>query len=141
MSLNLIAVHDQIATKLRELPQDVYETSAPDDAKLKHDGNGNLLPYIVVEFSDMYASNSGKGITGAKYNVGQSFIVVTCVSTNQRACRQVADAVREKLTGFIPSDAGELVPSGGTVQYSNPDAKPNRYVAEVGFTFAVNTAW
>lgn len=141
MSLNLLAVHDQITAKLQELPQDVYETAAPDDSKLAFDANGNLLPYIVVQFSDMYPSSTGNGVVGAQYDVGQSYIVVTCVSTNQRACRQVADSVRSKLTGFSPSDAGELRPAGGSIQYANPDSKPNRYVTEVGFTFPVNTAW
>jgi hypothetical protein len=140
MSLNLLAVQDQITEKLRELAQDVYETSAPDDSKLRFDDAGNLLPYIVVQYSDMYPGISN-GITGARYDMGTSYALITCVSSNQRAARQVADLVRDKLTGFIPDDGGELRFAGGAVDYANPDAKPNRYVAEVGFTFAVNTAW
>lgn len=140
MSLNLLAVQDQITAKLDELAQDVYETAAPDDSKLSFDASGNLLPYIVIQYADMYPGN-GNGITGARYNSGQSYAVVTCVSGNQRASRQVADLVRDKLTGFSPTDAGELRLAGGTIDYSNPDAKPNRYVTEVGFTFVVNTAW
>lgn len=140
MSLNLLAVQDQITAKLRELAQDVYETSAPEDSKLNFDSSGNLLPYIVVQYSDMYPGSSN-GITGARYNMGQSYALITCVSNNQRASRQVADLVRDKLTGFSPSDAGELRLAGGSIDYSNPDAKPSRYVTEVGFVFAVNTAW
>ena len=54
MSLNLIAVTDQITTQLNLLPQDVYETAAPEDTKLKFDASGNLLPYIVVQYADMF---------------------------------------------------------------------------------------
>ncbi len=140
MSLNLLAVQDQITEKLRELAQDVYETSAPDDSKLRFDESGNLLPYIVVQYSDMYPGN-GNGIVGARYDSGQSYAIATCVSSNQRASRQVADLVRDKLVGFTPADAGEIRFAGGSIDYSNPDAKPNRYVTEVGFTFVVNTAW
>lgn len=140
MSLNILAVQDQITAKLRELPQDVYETSAPDDTKLRFDDAGNLLPYIVVQYADMYPGNQN-GITGARYDMGNSYALITCVSSNQRAARQVADLVRDKLTGFVPEDGGELRYAGGAVDYANPDAKPNRYVAEVSFTFAVNTAW
>jgi hypothetical protein len=140
MTLNLLAVQDQITAKLRELAQDVYETSAPDDSKLRFDESGNLLPYIVVQYSDMYPGN-GNGIIGARYDSGQSYALITCVSANQRASRQVADLVRDKLTGFTPTDGGELRFAGGSIDYANPDAKPNRYVTEVGFTFAVNTAW
>ena len=140
MSLNLLAVQDQITAKLNELAQDVYETAAPEDSKLTFDASGNLLPYIVVQYSDMYPGNSN-GITGAQYNTGTSYLIVTCVSGNQRASRQVADLVRNKLTGFKPTDAGELKLAGGTINYSNPDVKPSRYVTEVGFTFVVNTVW
>lgn len=140
MSLNLLAVQDQITAKLGELAQDVYETSAPDDSKLRFDETGNLLPYIVVQYSDMYPGGSN-GITGARYDTGQSYAIITCVSANQRASRQVADLVRDKLTGFTPTDGGELRFAGGAIDYANPDVKPNRYIAEVAFTFAVNTAW
>lgn len=140
MSLNLLAVQDQITAKLRELAQDVYETAAPDDSKLRFDDAGNLLPYIVVQYSDMYPGTAN-GITGARYDSGKSYAIATCVSGNQRASRQVADLVRDKLVGFTPDDAGEIRFAGGSIDYSNPDAKPNRYVTEVGFTFVVNTAW
>lgn len=140
MALNLVAVQDQITTKLSELPQDVYETSAPDDSKLRFDSSGNLLPYIVVQYSDMYPGGDN-GITGARYDAGVAYALITCVSANQRASRLVADAVRDKLTGFRPSDAGELRFAGGSIDYANPDAKPNRYVTEVAFTFSVNHVW
>lgn len=141
MSLNILAVHDQIATKLKELPQDVYETSAPDDSKLRFDANGMILPYIVIEYSDMYPGTEGKGIISSKYDVGQSFIIVSCVGPTERSVRQVADLVRNKLVGFKPTDAGELVPSGGGAAYTEQDPKPNRYITELGFTFMVNTVW
>lgn len=141
MSLNILAVHDQIATKLKELPQDVYETSAPDDSKLRFNANGMILPYIVIEYSDMYPAPEGRGIVSSKYDVGQSFIIVSCVGPTERSVRQVADLVRDKLTGFKPTDAGELTPSGGGVGYTAQDPKPNRYITELGFTFMVNTVW
>lgn len=141
MSLDLLAVQDQIATKLRELPQDVYETSAPDDSKLKFDTNGTILPYIVIEYSDMYESGQSKGILSSKYDMAESFVIVSCIGPTERSVRQVADAVRNKLTGFIPVDAGELKFSGGNRYFAGQDARPNRYVAEVSFVFAVNIVW
>jgi hypothetical protein len=141
MSLNLLAVQDEITDKLRELAQDVYETSAPDDSKLKFDTNGTILPYIVVEYADMYQAIGASGIVSSKYDVKTSYIVVSCVAPTQRSARQVAEVVREKLTGFIPADAGELKLSGGGATYTTPDSKPNRYIAELAFTFPVNTAW
>lgn len=141
MSLNLLAVQDQITAKLREIPQDVYETSAPDDSKLRFDASGMILPYAVIEFADMYEGGYAKSILGAQYHVGESFIIVSCVGPTERSSRQVADLVRQKLTGFIPEDAGELRFAGGNRYFTAQDAKPNRYVSEVSFTFPVNTIW
>lgn len=141
MSLNLIAVQDQIVTKLNELAQDVYETTAPDDTRLRFDESGMILPYIVVEFADMYESGQMGGILSSKYDVKTSYIIISCIGPTERSARQVAGLVRDKLTGFIPEDAGELILAGGGVSYSAQDAKPNRFVSELAFTFPVNTVW
>lgn len=141
MSLNLLAVQDQITAKLNELAQDVYETAAPDDTKLRFDEAGNLLPYIVVQYSDMYPTGLPGGLAGVKYDVAQAYCLIACVSTNERASRQVADAVKAKLLGFQPTDAGELRFAGGAIDYAIPDTRPNRYITDVGFIFSVNTVW
>jgi hypothetical protein len=141
MSLNLLAVQDQITAKLNELAQDVYETTPPEDTKLRFDANGMALPYIVVEFSDMYENALANGILSTRYDVKTSYIIVSCVAPTERASRQVAGAVRDKLTGFKPTDAGELRLEGGASGYTSLDVKPNRYVSELAFTFPVNTVW
>jgi hypothetical protein len=141
MSLDLIAVQDQIVTKLNELAQDVYETTAPDDTRLRFDESGMILPYIVVEFADMYESGQSGGILSSKYDVKTSYIIVSCIAPTERSARQVAGLVRDKLAGFIPTDAGELILAGGGVSYSAQDAKPNRFVSELAFTFPVNIVW
>lgn len=141
MSLNLLAIQDDIVEKLKELPQSVYETSAPEDSKLKFDSNNNLLPYIVVEFTDMYDGADMGGILSTRYDVKRSTILVSCVAPTQRAARQVAGAVRDKLLGFKPADAGELRISIGGAAYTLNEYKPARYVSELAFEFPVNTVW
>lgn len=141
MSLDLLSVHDSIATKLREIPQDVYETTAPDDSKLKFDPNGMVLPYVVVEFSDMYDNGTSNGIISSKYNVGDAYVIVSCVGPTERSARQVADVVRDKLTGFTPVNAGEMRLMGRSIFFTAKDSKPNRFVSEVSFTLPVNTVW
>jgi hypothetical protein len=141
MSLNLLAVQDDIAAKLRELAQDVYETTAPDDSKLRFDSNGMILPYIVIEFSDMYDSLNASGILSSRFDVKTSYALVSCVAPTERSARQVAEVVRDKLTGYSPTDAGEMRLSGGGIAYSTKDSKPNRYISELAFTFPVNIVW
>lgn len=141
MSLNLLAVQDEITAKLKEIPQDVYESAAPDDSKLRFDTDGTILPYVVVEFSDMYESNVPGGIMSSKYDVSEAYLVVSCIAPTQRSARQVADVVRGKLAGFTPADSGELRIAGGSRYFTTQDARPNRYAAEVAFTHSVNTVW
>jgi hypothetical protein len=140
LSLDILAVQDQITTKLNELNQDVYEIGVPEDTKIKMGPNGLFLPYIVACYSDMQESATGRGILSSRYNTGTSFCVVECVAPTQRAARQVAGLVRDKLTGFIPVDAGELRLIGGQ-SYTDTEARgvPKRYIAEVSFIFTVNT--
>lgn len=140
MSLNLLAVQDQITAKLQELAQDVYETSAPDDSKLRFDTNGMILPYIVVSYSDMYDSIDSKGVTSTRYDVKVSYADVYCTAPTERSARQVAELVRDKLTGFIPTDAGEMRLDGGT-KYAIKEPKRNCFVSELSFSFPVNTVW
>lgn len=141
MSLNLLAVQDQITAKLRELTQDVYETAAPEDSKLKFDVAGNLKPYIVVQYSDMYPTSIGNGILGARYNAAEAYFLVTCIADSERAPRQISDLVKDKLVGFKPVDAGEIRFAGGAIDYANAESKPSRYIVDLGFLLQVNTVW
>lgn len=140
MSLNLLAVQDQITAKLNELPQDVYETAVPDNEKVRHD-NKLFLPYIVVFYGDMTESARGRGITSVRQNLGVSFAIVRCIAPTDRAAKQVAGLVRDKLTGFKPTDAGEMRLSAGGTSYAESDnsTAPTRYITEIPFTFVVNT--
>lgn len=140
MSLNLLAVQDQITAKINELPQDVYETAVPENVKVKNN-NGLFLPYIVVMYGDMAESTRGRGITSVRDNAGISFALVRCIAPTERAARQVAGLVRDKLVGFKATDAGEMRLIAGGKNYVDTDGNgsPERYVAEIPFSFIVNT--
>lgn len=140
MSLDLIAVQDQITTQLETMAQDVYITAVPDDSKVKHGANGLFLPYVVVLYADIKEASSGNGITSVRHNPGISYCVAQAHAPTERAARQVANIVRDKLTGFTPTDAGELRLSGGrTYATVENNAVPKKYISEVAFTFIVNT--
>ena len=140
MSLDLLAVQDQIVEKLQELPQTVFVTAVPDDEKIAYNSSNLFLPYIVVLFSDMREAPNGRGITSSRQNAGTSYCVVQVYAPTERATRQVVNLVRDKLTGYQPIDAGEMRLSGGK-SYSTVEtnAVPKKYVSEVAYTFIVNT--
>lgn len=140
MSLNILAVQDQITAKLNELPQDVYETAVPDNVKIDY-SNKMFLPYIVVFYGDMSESSRGRGIVSVRNNAGVSFAIVRCIAPTDRAAKQVAGLVRDKLTGFKPIDAGEMRLAAGGTSYARTDntGASTHYITEIPFTFVVNT--
>jgi len=135
-----MAVQDQIVTRLETMTQDVYVTAVPDDTKVAHGANGLFLPYVLALFADMKEMASGNGITSVRHNPGISYCLIQVHAPTERAARQVTNIVRDKLTGFKPTDAGELRLSGGRTYSSvETNAVPKKYVSEVAFTFIVNT--
>jgi hypothetical protein len=139
MGLSLLPIEDQIITKLKELPQTVYENGVPDDANLVY-SNGTMLPFVVPFFGGFARALDGRGITSVRQDLGESYVIIQCVGPNERSSRQVADLVRGKMTGFTPSDAGEMVPASNS-RYVTPDfsSRPAKYISEVTFRYAVNT--
>lgn len=143
MSLDLLAVQDQITEKLKDdMAQDVYVTAVPDDKKIAHGNNALFNPYVVITYGDMIEAPGQAGITSARYNLGNSYAIVRCVAPTERASRQVANLVRDSLVGFQPTDAGELRLAGGRNYDSvDGDAVPKKYISEISFIFPVNTVW
>lgn len=140
MGLSLLPIQDQITAKLNELPQAVYDNGIPDDTMLEYN-NGVMLPFMVPYYGGFSRSLDARGIVSSRQDLGESYVIVDCVGPTERSARQVADLVMDKLTGFVPVDAGELRPTGGlskTIRIDNP-SKPTKYVFEVSFRYAVNT--
>jgi hypothetical protein len=139
MGLSLLPIQDEIVLELKELPQTVYENGVPDDAALQY-SNGSMLPFIVPFFGGYARANDGRGITSVRHDLGESYCIIQCVGPTERSARQVADLVRDKLTGFIPSDAGELKPVGNSrVVLPDFTSRPAKYTSEVTFRYVVNT--
>ena len=137
---NLLTIQDTITAKVNEWSQDVYVTAVPDDVKISHGANGLFLPYIVIYFSDVQEAPNGQGIVSSRQNLGISFCAVECVAPTERAARQVADLVRDKLVGFTPTGAGEMRIAGGrTYGAVETDAVPKKYISEISFNYLINT--
>jgi hypothetical protein len=139
--MTLMQVQDAIVAELGELSQDIYDDGVPDDTRLRFDSAGNLLPYIIVEHAGVTVNQAGMPVTGVKDAAGNSVMSVLCIAPSQRASRQVAELVRQKLIGFKPLDAGELTPITSPYTYIDATARPTRYVSEIMFSFILNTVW
>ena len=139
MGLSALPIQDEIVSKLRELPQTVYENGVPDDAQLQY-SNGTMLPFIVPFFGGYARSSDGRGIVSSRQDLGESYCIVQCVGPTERSSRQVGDLVRDKLTGYSPADAGEMKPvSNSRVVLPDFSSRPGKYITEVTFRYVVNT--
>lgn len=139
--MSLLDTQDEIVAQLSTIAQAVYDDGVPEDTRLAFDVNGMLLPYIVVEHAGITVSPTGKPISGVADAAGESSISILCIGPNQRSSRQVAAVVREKLTGFKPTNSGELTPVSAPYTYIDGNARPIRYVSEIVFSFALNNVW
>ena len=139
--MSLLDVQDTIVAELRTLAQTVYDDGVPEDTRLVFDPSGLLLPYIVVEHSGSTLATDGQPITGVKDGSAEASISVMCVGPTQRSSRQVAELVRQKLTGFNGSEFGELKPVSAPYTYIDGRTQPVRYVSEIVFGFVLNSVW
>ena len=141
MTLSLLPTQDAITAKLKELPQDVYENAVPDDATLSYSTSGKLLPFMVANYSGFVQMPGERGIIGARFDIGRSYLSVYCVGPSERSSRQAADLVLDLLTGFQPANATQLEPEnvGKPFVIYDSTSKPMKFVSEVSFTYAVNT--
>lgn len=139
MGLSLLPIEDEIITRLKQLPQTVYENGVPDDAQLPY-SNGAMLPFLVPFFGGFARALDGHGIISSRQDLGESYVIIQCVGPTERSSRQVADLVRDKMMGFKPNDAGELTPAGNS-RFITPDfsSRPAKYISEVTFRYVVNT--
>lgn len=139
--MSLLSIQDAITAKLNELPQTVYENIIPEDKILEYNANGNLMPFIVAQYSGMVLDRLSRGIVGVRSDSGLSYVEVLCVGPSERSARQVAGLVRDKLTGYAPTGAGQLEPEASGKPYGVSDAsnRPIKYVVSVPFIFSVNS--
>ena len=141
MSLSLLPVQDQITAKLRELAQDVYENSVPEDAELEYAPSGEMLPHIVVQYSGFIQRANERGVTGPRQDLARSFADIICIGPTERSARQVYDLVSDKLTGFEPTGSGMLFPetSGKPYVVYDPNGRPPKYAVDISYSYPVNT--
>ena len=139
--MSLLNVQDAIVAELATLSQTVYDDGVPEDTRLVFDPSGMLLPYIVVEHSGATMTPDGQPITGVKDASSEASVSVMCIGPTQRSSRQVAELVRQKLTGFSGVEFGELKPVSAPYTYIDGRTQPVRYVSEIVFGFTLNSVW
>lgn len=139
MSLDFRPTRKEVVARLKELPQKVYEGSVPDDEDLET-SNGEILPYIVIMWTNPILVSRGRGIVGVRKDLYSMTCTVHCIAPDYNAAVDTHAGVFNKLTGFQPVNASEMRPWGGfSTDTSSAKTKPTKYVHSQGFSMYVNT--
>jgi len=139
VTLDFRSVRQEVADRLRELPQDLYEGVVPDDEELKT-SNGVVLPYNVLTWTNPIAERRNRGIMGVRKVLFAVTCTVHSISPDYDASIDVHMDVFNALTGFQPTNASEMLPWGGFSMNTTTDkAKPTKYIHTQGFRMYINT--
>lgn len=147
MTMNLYATQQSIYAFLTtEADFPVFDTIVPEAGSGEEpvDNAGYLEPYVVVRFNDSVKVTRQGSFVGARADELYSLVDILCIAADPTEAREIAygtDGVSDILTGFIPTDGGELTKAGGGQVFVASDGsgqRPTRFIARVSFRYAVN---
>lgn len=139
-------VQDEVLARVEALGEVekflVFETAVPVGYPLVETG-GAPTPYVLVSFGGKSpVAGYQQGITGTRDDLKLTSVAVECVAASPRTARQVANIVRDELTGYAPDSWGELVERlSGDYQVRVPDYDlwPVRFAAGIVFNTNADT--
>jgi len=139
MGLQLEPAIQDILAKVREIPDvQVFETEREAETSLTYTDE-TFNPYIVVTFGAPVRAAYGRNIVSSRWDINVMWMTAICVAPIASMARSIRDQVNDKLTEFVPTDAGPLQLSGGANYGSANDlTDPVRYVSGTMFTFRHN---
>lgn len=131
MALNLVEVQDEIlATLQAAIPQPVVEQAIP-DANTVRKVNGQITPYLALQFGDLQFIASGQGFTGVRTNDYDLPIYVQVCAADPTIARKIASGnVLSALLGLSFPWTGELRkrPGGGMWPIVNSNGATEAYL-------------
>lgn len=133
MSLDTTQAETDIINRLKTVavPR-VYTTEVPD-------GVSPTYPLIVVYFGDPARITTDRGIVTTRDDTLRGYALVQIQAPTDAAANIVKNKVRANLTGYRPTDCGEMMLEGGfSYSRSSSTAPPTIYYREVAFSWLTN---
>ena len=128
-------IYDDILARLETFVESAtIVRSAMEGEELEASSGGLFPPYVVVTFGGPIESARDRHITNRRMNGLKSWVVATAVAPIDVDALRVKNQVIDALWGYIPTDAGEMILSGGTSQStSSEQTRPHKYLHTVMF--------
>lgn len=141
MGFDLYSTQQSIKTYLEaQFPNYIFERgSVPDDESVRRE-DGKIVNYVVLRFRPMQPRGNGKSMMGARSDDYFSTVDVNVISANEDFAAQTLNVMVDRLIGFKPAGATQMIPEGGTgdIAIRNVSNKPTAYISSQRFTFGLN---
>ena len=136
MGLNPTPTFEDVQRQIESLVQyPVYVAEIPADKSLVFDKQtGIMQPFVVLSFGGPIRAALDRGLVSARYDTTILYITVDAYAGRAKDAETIKGYLFENLTGFVPKDASELVPTGGmTYSRSSNSTRPTQYIAALSF--------
>lgn len=131
MALNLVEVQEEIFEILKDtIPQPLYEQAIPDSNTVRK-VNGQILPYVALQFGDLQFVSSGQGFAGVRYDDYDLPIYIQVCAADPTVARRIASGnVLSALLGKQVTATGQLRkrPGGGMFPIVNSNGATEAYL-------------
>ena len=131
VALNLVDVQDEILQAFQDaIPQPVFEQAIP-DAETVRKVDGQIVPYVALQFGDLQFIASGRGFTGVRTDTYDLPIYVQVCAADATVARKIASGtVLSALLGLTFSWTGQLRkrPGGGMWPLVNSNGATEAYL-------------
>jgi len=116
--LNIEALREEILQYISDsVPLTVYRGAVPSAETLQYE-NGTLIPYAVVNFSNLIPSQNERSFIGARGDNYAFVFRVYTISRDVAICENWQTRMDDLLIGYKPTDSGEVNKRYGGSIYS-----------------------
>lgn len=123
----------EIEARVKTVANRVFVTEVPPGTPTP------AYPYVIIRFGGPVRGYRDRHITSTKNDTMIAYCTMQVISETDASARDLADRIRDAVTGYIPTNCGEMACEGG-MAYSNATNTnpPTKFFREVGFTFRTN---
>lgn len=120
----------------------VEEHAIPDLAAVPRSDNGDVVPYVAIQFGDIIASSSGTGFAGPLFDDYQMPIYIQVVASDTRESRRLANFITGRFLGSDFPFSGSVRKRMGGAQFpmEGTDGSIEAYIWPLSFTVLVQAA-
>jgi hypothetical protein len=106
--LNIQALREELVQYISDsVPLPVYRGAVPSEDNLQYT-NGTLIPYAVVNFSNLIPSQNERSFIGARGDNYAFVFRVYTISRDVTICENWQTRFDDLLIGYKPTDSGEV---------------------------------